>query len=112
MHYCTYGLSDGKVGTTAVDIVVILDKVARADVIFVSQTMARLVRGGCVERALGRVLSRAHRITGWEGPAVACCHTTTTTKKESLVSYLLLFPRSAYETNVQSTPGFRDCIVD
>jgi hypothetical protein len=60
----TYGLSDGKVPTSIVDIVIIFDKIARADVPFVSQTIARLVRGGCVKRALGGVLSRAQRITG------------------------------------------------
>jgi hypothetical protein len=60
----TYGLSDGKVTTRVVDIVIIFDKIARADVPFVSQTVACLARGGCVKRALGGVLSRAQRIAG------------------------------------------------
>ena len=60
----TYGLSDGKVTTSTVDIVIIIDEIARADVPFVSQTIAFLVRGGCVERALGGILFRAHWIAG------------------------------------------------
>jgi hypothetical protein len=59
----TYGLSDGKIATSIVDIVIILDKVACADVPRGSQTAACLVRGGCVKRALGSVLSRAQRVT-------------------------------------------------
>lgn len=85
-------MSDGKVATRIVDVVVILDKVARADVPFVSQTIARLARGGCVNRALGGVLSRAHRITGREG--VACCHEG----KGSLVNVFALSARTKERT--------------
>lgn len=57
------GLSDIKVSTGIIDIVIILYEIARADVPFASQTTACLVRGGGVERAFGGVLSRAHWIT-------------------------------------------------
>lgn len=78
----TYGLSDSKVGTSIADIVIIFDKIGRADVRLVSQTFACLLGGGCVKRALGGVLSRAQR-TIWEGPA-ACCH-----KIRRLISFAL-----------------------
>jgi len=72
----TYGLSDDKVATSIIDVVIIIDEIARADVPFVSQTIARLAGGGFVERALGGILSRAHRSIGRKG-AAACCHKKT-----------------------------------
>jgi hypothetical protein len=55
----TYGLSDNKVATSIVDIVIIIDKIALRDVPFFSQTIARLARGGGVERAHGGPLFQA-----------------------------------------------------
>jgi hypothetical protein len=65
MALCTtYGLPGGKVATIIVDIVIVLDKIARADVPFVGQIITRLARGGGVECAVGGKLSRAQGITG------------------------------------------------
>jgi len=58
------GLSDGKVATSTVDVVIIIDEVGRAEVIRAGQTVACLVRGGFVKRALGGILSRAQSIIG------------------------------------------------
>ena len=60
----TYGLSDGKITTSIVDVIIILDKGIRGDVRFGSQTGACLVRGGRVKRARGGVLFHAHTSTG------------------------------------------------
>jgi hypothetical protein len=80
MH--TYGLSDDKVITTIVDVVIIIDKIGRGDVPFGSQTIACLARGGRDERANGIVLSRAQMTTDREG-VTACWHK----KKKSLVYF-------------------------
>jgi hypothetical protein len=71
MH--THGLFDDKVVTSIVDIVIVTDKIARGDAPFVSQTIARLARGGVSERARGLVLSRAQKTTDCEG-TTACWH--------------------------------------
>ena len=49
----TYLLSDGKVATILVDIVIKVDEIARGDVPLRSQTAARRTRGSGVERARG-----------------------------------------------------------
>lgn len=71
MH--TYLLSDGKVATIIVDIVIIFDKLARGEIPLSSQTIARRTRGSGVEHAQGLVLSRAQFFTGREG-STACWH--------------------------------------
>jgi hypothetical protein len=85
MH--TYGLSGDKVATITVDIVIIIDKIARGDVPFASQTIAILGRGGRIERARGFVLSRTEMITSREG-GTACWH------KKLNVTRLLAFPEA------------------
>jgi hypothetical protein len=96
----TYGLSDNKVATSIVDIVIIFDKIARRDVPYISQSIACLVCGGGIERACGGPLFQAQSTT-WE--VIACWH------KKSLVCFLFL---KCVRKNVQSVPGFIDCIVD
>jgi len=67
-----YGMSDGEVGASTVDVVVIVDEIGHGDLPFGRQIIARLTRRGGIERAVRSVLPRAQRITRGEGAVVAC----------------------------------------
>jgi hypothetical protein len=67
-----YGMSDGEVGASTVDVVVIVDEIGHGDLPFGRQIIARLTRRGGIERAVRGELPRAQRITRGEGAVVAC----------------------------------------
>jgi hypothetical protein len=77
MH--TYVLSDDKVVTIRVDVVIILDKLGHGDVPFLSQTIARRARDVHGDPAIGSELSRAQMAT-FKKRVFACWHNESRTQ--------------------------------